>query len=93
MNRVLVALHSVDIEAAGLSDYGKPGNYFERQYDPWSSQYRASQTRRIKPMEALIRWLRENLPADGNTSNRNAAQFESYVEPMAELALEAIDQS
>ena len=30
MNRVIAALHSVDVQAVGLADYGKPGNYFER---------------------------------------------------------------
>ncbi len=64
MNRVLAALHSVDIEAAGLSDYGKPGNYFERQVGRWSKQYRASETETITNMEALIEWLPANMPAD-----------------------------
>ncbi len=44
MNRVLAALHSVDVDAVGLTDYGKPGNYFERQISRWSKQYRASET-------------------------------------------------
>ena len=62
MNRVLAALHQVDIEASGLSDFGKPGNYFERQYGRWSSQYRASEMRCIEPMDTLITWLGDNLP-------------------------------
>jgi len=64
MNRVLVALHQVDIEKAGLSDFGKPGSYFERQYERWSSQYRASEMRPIAAMETLISWLGEHLPVD-----------------------------
>ena len=64
MNRVLAALHQVDIEKAGLGDFGKPGNYFERQYERWSSQYRASEMQHIASMEALIRWLADNLPDD-----------------------------
>lgn len=64
MNRVLATLHSVDIEAAGLSDYGKPGNYFERQLGRWSKQYRASETETIANMEALLEWLPANMPAD-----------------------------
>ena len=39
MNRVLAAIHSVDLEKANLLDYGKPGNYFQRQFERWSSQY------------------------------------------------------
>lgn len=64
MNRVLAALHQVDINKVGLGDYGKPGNYFERQFDRWSSQYRASEMGRIDAMEALMDWLAENLPDD-----------------------------
>ncbi len=64
MNRVLTALHRVDIDKAGLTDFGKPGSYFERQYDRWSSQYRASELRRIDAMESLMSWLGENLPHD-----------------------------
>ncbi|WP_317932268.1 phosphotransferase [Halioxenophilus sp. WMMB6] len=64
MNRVLAALHSVNIAAVGLADYGKPGNYFQRQLDRWSKQYRASETETIADMEALMPWLQANLPAD-----------------------------
>ncbi len=64
MNRVLAALHSVDLEAVGLSDYGRPGNYFERQVSRWTKQYRASETETIPAMEALIEWLPANMPED-----------------------------
>ncbi len=64
MNRVLAALHSVNIEAAGLADYGKPGNYFERQVGRWTKQYRASETETLPEMEELIAWLPANMPAD-----------------------------
>ncbi len=64
MNRVLVAMHSIDIEAAGLSDYGKPGNYFERQFNRWSTQYKAAELESIPAMDTIIAWLGKNLPAD-----------------------------
>lgn len=64
MNRVLATLHSVDINAVGLADFGKPGNYFARQIARWSKQYRATETETIQPMDALIAWLEANLPAD-----------------------------
>ena len=64
MNRVMTAIHSVDLEAVGLSDYGKPGNYFERQYSRWSSQYRASEIEENLGMNQLIDWLGSNMPAD-----------------------------
>ena len=50
----LVALAKLDVNAAGLSDYGKPGNYFARQIDRWSSQYKASETESIPAMDQLI---------------------------------------
>jgi aminoglycoside phosphotransferase (APT) family kinase protein len=68
MNRVLAALHSVDFEQKGLRDYGKPGNYFERQISRWIKQYVAAQTRDIVPMNELIQWLPKNVPADDTTS-------------------------
>ena len=64
MNSVLAALHQVDIEKTGLSDFGKPGSYFERQYGRWSSQYRLSELRRIDAMESLMNWLGDHLPED-----------------------------
>lgn len=62
--RVLAALHALDPGALGLGDYGKPGNYFERQLKRWSEQYRASELERIEPMEALIEWLGAHVPPD-----------------------------
>jgi aminoglycoside phosphotransferase (APT) family kinase protein len=64
MTRVLAALHSVDIEAAGLGDYGKPGNYFERQLGRWGKQYRVTETETIPAMEKLLEWLPANMPED-----------------------------
>ena len=66
MNRVLAALHSVDIDAVGLSDYGRPGNYFERQINRWIKQYQASEIKTIANMNRLIESLPKNTPADDN---------------------------
>jgi aminoglycoside phosphotransferase (APT) family kinase protein len=62
MNRVIAALHRVDPQAVGLADYGKPGNYFERQIARWSKQYQASITEPIAAMDRLIEWLPANIP-------------------------------
>lgn len=67
MNRVLAALHNVDVEAAGLSDFGRPGNYYERQISRWTKQYRASETEESYAMETLLAWLPANTPADDGT--------------------------
>jgi aminoglycoside phosphotransferase (APT) family kinase protein len=68
MNRVIAALHTVDYRAIGLEMYGKPGNYFARQIDRWSRQYRASETEKIEAMDRLIEWLPRNIPAGEATS-------------------------
>ncbi|WP_050985588.1 phosphotransferase [Rubrivivax gelatinosus] len=62
-NRVIAALHTVDVAAVGLADYGRPGNYFERQIARWSKQYQASVTEPIAEMDRLIDWLPQHLPA------------------------------
>ena len=64
MNQTMAALHNVDVDAVGLSDFGRPGNYFERQTARWSKQYRASETQHIEAMETLMTWLADNMPAD-----------------------------
>jgi aminoglycoside phosphotransferase (APT) family kinase protein len=60
----LADLHKIDVAAVGLSDYGKPGNYFARQLLRWTEQYRASETGTIADMDRLIVWLAEHVPAD-----------------------------
>ena len=62
--KTMAALHSVDIAAAGLSDYGKPGNYFARQISRWSEQYRAAETDDIDAMNSLIEMLPLRCPDD-----------------------------
>jgi aminoglycoside phosphotransferase (APT) family kinase protein len=63
MNRVIAALHLVDVKAAGLAQYGKPGNYFDRQIGRWGKQYIASITDPIPEMDRLMEWLPANMPA------------------------------
>lgn len=64
----LAALHSVDYEAVGLCAYGKPGNYFARQVERWSKQYRMSQTDEVPEIERLIEWLPRTVPEQTRTS-------------------------
>ena len=67
-NSMVAALHSVDYVGRGLADYGRPGNYFQRQIARWSRQYRESETERIEPMERLMEWLPLRIPADDETT-------------------------
>jgi aminoglycoside phosphotransferase (APT) family kinase protein len=64
----LADLHTIDPAAADLEDFGKPGNYFERQVARWTRQYRDSQTDYIPEMERLIAFLPETLPEQSRTS-------------------------
>ena len=62
MNRVMAALHRLKPNDIGLGDYGRPGNYFERQIGRWSKQYAASVTEPIPEMDRLIEWLPQHIP-------------------------------
>jgi len=65
MNAAIAQLHSIDPDAAGLGDYGKPGNYFARQIARWSKQYEAdSEAGRVAAMDRLVEWLPLNIPPD-----------------------------
>ena len=64
MNRVLAALHDVNIDEIGLADYGPPGHYLERQVSRWSKQYRASETKPLPAMNRLIDIITERMPVD-----------------------------
>ena len=67
MNRVIAALHRVDPVAVGLADYGRPGNYIERQVGRWTKQYRAAETETIDAANQLIDWLPKHIPAGDKT--------------------------
>ena len=64
----LARLHTTDYQAAGLGDYGKPGNYFERQVTRWTRQYKSAETERIEPVERLIEWLPRTVPEQTGTA-------------------------
>jgi aminoglycoside phosphotransferase (APT) family kinase protein len=69
MNKTLVALHSVDVDAVGLTDYGRKEGYYQRQFSTWTKQYRASEIDKLDAMEQLMTWLEADLPAeDGSYS-------------------------
>ena len=64
----LAQLHNTNHEKIGLGDYGKPGNYFGRQIDRWSKQYKLSETENVEEMNRLIEWLPQTIPAGERTS-------------------------
>ena len=65
LNRVIATLHGLDPMALGLADYGRPGNYVERQVARWTKQYRAAQTENVEAAERLIEWLPRHIPPEG----------------------------
>jgi aminoglycoside phosphotransferase (APT) family kinase protein len=67
MNDVLARIHNVDYRAVGLGDFGREGQYIERQINRWSSQYDLSRTEQIESMEALKTWLPANIPPGDET--------------------------
>lgn len=68
LNATLAKLHQVDFESVGLGDYGRPGDYFERQAKRWTTQYRGAETELIPEMEELIATLPGRIPADRSVS-------------------------
>lgn len=68
MIATLARLHGTDYAAAGLADYGRPGNYFARQVDRWTRQYRAAEDGRIDAAERLIEWLPRSVPEQARTA-------------------------
>jgi aminoglycoside phosphotransferase (APT) family kinase protein len=68
MNDVLARLHRVDYRAVGLGEFGKPGNYFDRQIGRWTKQYEAAKTDDVETMDNLIVWLPTHIPPGDDTT-------------------------
>jgi len=60
----LVALHRVDVAAAGLSDLGRGTGYVRRQVTGWSERYRGARTDDVPDFSAVTAWLEAEQPAD-----------------------------
>ena len=65
MNQTVARLHSLDPERLGLSQFGRPGSYVERQVNRWTKQYRTSEGVPIEAMDRLIEWLPAHIPPEG----------------------------
>jgi aminoglycoside phosphotransferase (APT) family kinase protein len=68
LNRVLAAIHTVDLEKADLESFGRPGSYFERQVSRWTKQYRATDVYRIPTMDLVADWLAAHIPVTEETA-------------------------
>jgi aminoglycoside phosphotransferase (APT) family kinase protein len=91
MNDTLARIHNVDWQAAGLGDFGKPGNYMARQVGKWTKQYMASKTHPVESMERLIEWLPKNIPQDDSTAIVHGDfRLENIIIHPAEPAVRAV---
>lgn len=68
MNESLARLHGLDWQALGLADFGKPGDFLQRQVALWTRQYRAAQTADVPEMEQLAAWLSTHIPQSSRAS-------------------------
>ena len=62
LNQGISLLHIQDIKTLELKDFGKTGNYIERQVSRWTKQYFDSETEKIDSMHKLIEWLPKRIP-------------------------------
>src|SRR3546814_3512820 len=99
MNATIAALHNVDYAAVGLGDYGRPGNYFERQIGRWSKQYlEDTEAGRDHTMDRLIDWLPANIPPGDETAivhgdlriaHMNFRSEEHTAEPQSHMSIQS----
>lgn len=91
MAATLARLHTLDPAAAGLAQYGRPGNYLERQITRWSAQYLASTRDPLPDMRQLMNRLPSRIPG-GETAAIVHGDFrlENLIFHPAELRVTAI---
>ncbi|WP_106399880.1 phosphotransferase family protein [Actinocorallia populi] len=64
----LAAIHTLDVKAAGLGDFGRPEGYMARQLKRWGQQWERSQTRELPAYDKLVARLAAGLPAHSPAS-------------------------
>jgi aminoglycoside phosphotransferase (APT) family kinase protein len=74
-------MHTLDYQAIGLADFGKPEGYVKRQVEGWSRRYRDARTPDVPDFESVMAWLDENQPLDSNYSGiiHNDYKFDNLV--------------
>jgi aminoglycoside phosphotransferase (APT) family kinase protein len=68
LNRVLSSLHAIDVGEVGLTDFGKPGNYFGRQVARWTRQVNESTIQVPAALRNLMDWLPSHIPSGDETT-------------------------
>jgi aminoglycoside phosphotransferase (APT) family kinase protein len=64
----LALLHSLDYNAVGLADLGKPQGYLERQVRGWIERYHGSKTQDIPEVEAISNWIQQHMPSSSDAA-------------------------
>jgi len=62
MVKMLAELHNVNYKKVGLSNFGKPSNYAQRQINRWEKQWNLSKQRSLPEMNIIIDWLNKHIP-------------------------------
>jgi aminoglycoside phosphotransferase (APT) family kinase protein len=76
----LARLHTLDYEAAGLGDLGKPDGYVARQVNGWTNRYRQAETEALADMETAARWLAGHQPRErGAALIHNDYKFDNLL--------------
>lgn len=80
----LVAIHAVDLDAAGLADFGLPVGYVHRQIDGWTKRWDAARTPEVESgdtqIDRVAAWLAANEPPErGATLIHNDLKYDNLV--------------
>jgi aminoglycoside phosphotransferase (APT) family kinase protein len=76
----LARLHTLDYQAAGLGDLGKPAGYVQRQVAGWTERYRKAQTEDVPAVDQLAQWLAQNRPPErGAALIHNDYKFDNLL--------------
>jgi aminoglycoside phosphotransferase (APT) family kinase protein len=82
----LAELHAVDVDAAGLNDFGKAEGYVQRQVDGWIRRYQAAKTDEVPDMDRAAQWLTGHIPAQSGVSLiHNDFKYDNLVLDPADL--------
>lgn len=68
MCRVLAALHQVDFSSVGLQNFGRAGNYFQRQITRWTRQCEGATLPLPRALQQLMKWLPDHIPQRDETT-------------------------
>ena len=79
-------LHALDLDAAGLADFGRPEGYVRRQIDGWAGRYATARTDDVPEVERAFEWLSDHPPPETEaTLIHNDYKYDNLVLDPADL--------